>query len=468
MNTNGLAHVKRRVLSGFVAGSLGPAVSTFIQLVTVPLMLKGWGAALYGEWLVISAIPTYIALSDLGFASVAANEMTMQVAANDRAGAVKTYQSVGVLIASLSSLIVLLFSIAAMILPVRSLLNTPDLHQSELRMTLMLLAAYAALTLQSGLVSAGFRCDGHYPFSVSFQNGMRLLESVVSCGLVLSGTRPTIVAVGLLNCRVLGLLLGNFVLHRWSPWLKLGFSEATSARIRTLFVPAVSMMAFPLANSISFQGTTLLVGHILGPVAVVSFSTLRTFTRFAYQLMESVKNSVWPELSIAFGQNNLALARSLHRRACQVALLLSVSTSVLLYVIGPQVYQHWTRNKVPFNAPVFSLLLGLVVTGTLWNTSSIVAVASNRHKQIAAVYLFATLVALGVGVALTEALGLTGTALSLFVVDLIMVSFVLRNCLHLVHDSLGAFLSSLFDFSPLVHLSRSAAFRYGRAETISK
>lgn len=468
MKTEALGQVKKRLMSGFIATLLGPVVTSFIQLVTVPLMLKGWGAHLYGEWLVISAIPTYVALSDLGFASVAANEMTMQVAAGDRAGAVKTYQSVGALIALLSSLILLLFSISAMLLPVRALLNTPDLNQSELRLTLIVLAAYAALTLQSGLVAAGFRCDGRYPFSVGFQNGLRFTESAVSCGLVLLGARPPIVAAGLLACRALGMLLGYVVLHRWSPWLKLGFSEATYARIRALFVPAVSIMAFPVAYSISFQGTTLLVGHVLGPVAVVSFSTLRTLTRFAYMLMESVKNSVWPELSIAFGQNNYGLARSLHRRACQFALFLSVSCSVLLYAVGPQVYQHWTRNKVPFNAPVFTLLLGLVITGTLWNTSSIVSVASNRHKRIASVYLLSTLAALFVGVVMTKAFGLTGTALSLYLVDLVMVSFVLRHSLQMVHDSLPPFLLSMLDFSPLLRLGRSTALRYGRAESVSR
>ncbi len=35
-----------------------------IQLVSVPVFLHFWGPKLYGEWLVLSAIPVYLGFTD--------------------------------------------------------------------------------------------------------------------------------------------------------------------------------------------------------------------------------------------------------------------------------------------------------------------------------------------------------------------------------------------------------------------
>jgi hypothetical protein len=79
--------VARRLISSFGATILGPAVTVLVQLVNVPVMLRFWGPELYGEWLLLSAIPTYLLLTDMGFGNVAGSDMTIRVNAGDREGA---------------------------------------------------------------------------------------------------------------------------------------------------------------------------------------------------------------------------------------------------------------------------------------------------------------------------------------------------------------------------------------------
>jgi hypothetical protein len=81
----GIAGTMRgRLIRGFGATALGPVVTAIVQIVSVPLFLHVWGAKLYGKWLIISAIPNYLALSDMGFATAACNDITMRVIADDR------------------------------------------------------------------------------------------------------------------------------------------------------------------------------------------------------------------------------------------------------------------------------------------------------------------------------------------------------------------------------------------------
>ena len=79
--------IKRRLMLGFASNSVGKLASTIITFVQVPVFFHLWAASVYGNWLIVSAIPTYLAFSSIGFGNVASNEMTMLNSAGDREGA---------------------------------------------------------------------------------------------------------------------------------------------------------------------------------------------------------------------------------------------------------------------------------------------------------------------------------------------------------------------------------------------
>jgi len=186
------------------------------------------------------------------------------------------------------------------------------------------------------------------------------------------------------------------------------------------------------------------IGTTLGPVAVVSFSTLRTLTRLNSQLIGMIKNALWPELSRAFGVGNIGLARRLHRYACQAALGLSVCGGVLLWIVGPFVYRLWIRQGVGFDASCFHVLLLVVVTNSLWDTSSVIPMSINAHCRIALTYSVAAVLSLGLAWVLALQFGIVGAAVALFVTDGWMTCLVLRTSLHHVQDHLKKFVPALF------------------------
>ena len=64
--------VARRLTAGFLASGMGQIWVVAIQVLTVPLLTLGWGGARYGAWLMISTIPTYVAIGSAGFGNEAA------------------------------------------------------------------------------------------------------------------------------------------------------------------------------------------------------------------------------------------------------------------------------------------------------------------------------------------------------------------------------------------------------------
>jgi hypothetical protein len=88
---NAAASPKRRVLQGLAATALSPVATIFIQLGTVPLLLKAWGAAKYGDWILLSAIPTYLGLTNMGLGDASGSDMTLRVGAGDTQGAISKF-----------------------------------------------------------------------------------------------------------------------------------------------------------------------------------------------------------------------------------------------------------------------------------------------------------------------------------------------------------------------------------------
>ena len=82
-----------RLARGLGANGLMQMSQLFMRLAEIPLLLSFWGAQGYGEWLMITALPTALALSDGGLTKTAQRQMTMQIAGQNEEGAIATYQS---------------------------------------------------------------------------------------------------------------------------------------------------------------------------------------------------------------------------------------------------------------------------------------------------------------------------------------------------------------------------------------
>src|SRR4030088_3738187 len=115
--------VERRLTLGFISNWLSKLASAIIQLIQVPVFLHFWSVPLYGEWMILNSIPAYLSFSNIGFGSVAGNEMTMMVARNDRDGALRVFQSCWWLISFICTATIVLLSGTLYYLPAGPLLR---------------------------------------------------------------------------------------------------------------------------------------------------------------------------------------------------------------------------------------------------------------------------------------------------------------------------------------------------------
>ncbi len=423
-----------RILHNLFAYTLAQGINTFGQLVLVPIFLYFWGKELYGEWLLLSTIPAYFAMNDIGFSHAGATEMTVLVARNQRTAALGVFQSIWILLNVTSLFLLIALAIVLTWIPVENWLNITNLSHQVSGLIILLLLLQTVVSQQTGMLLAGFRCEGAAALGVNWLNAVRMGEILLTAGAVVAGGKPLEVASVVLLVRLMGMALMRVHLYRSYPWLVLGWRHARFEEIRRLAVPAFAIMAFPLGNALKNQGIVIVIGRVLGPVGVVAFTTVRTLTNAVFQLMGIINHSVWPEMSAAFGAGNLHIARGLHRHSCRASFWLSLVSIAGLFFLGSWIYRIWTHGSLELNLPLFYVLLIVIVVNSLWYTSSMVPMAINRHQRTALWFLVGAGLALILATWMLPRWGLAGAGSALLAIDLVMLVQVLPNSLALLQD----------------------------------
>jgi len=431
---------------GFSSALVGKAAATVMQVVQVPVLFHYWGRSMFGVWVILTAFPTYLAFQNTGFGSVAGNEMTMLMARGEQNAALRAFQSCWWLISLMMGITGALLCVALYFLPMAKLLHLPEISEHDASWSLFWLGMALLFQQLEQLLQASYRCIARYSYGTFLKSGLSLIAFGVQLIPVMMGygVRTTAMVFAIANIAVT-LILCATVKHD-IPWISYGWSHASFAEIKRLTRPALAFMGFPIGFALNLQGSQMAVNYALGADAVAVFSTARTVSRLALQVVEMVKNTVWPELSIAFGAGNMELVRTLHRRACQVALFISLSVVAIVAALGPTLLHKWTLGKVPSSPGLVGLLLIVVVLYSLWSTSSTLVAAINLHERLATVYTFAT----GITVVLTyfaaRQFGLYGAAGSLLLSELIMDAYVLPSSLRISHDTWGGFLRAMVHY----------------------
>jgi O-antigen/teichoic acid export membrane protein len=442
---------QRRLILGFLSNWVSKLAGTVVQLVQVPVFLHYWSVNLYGEWMIVNAIPAYLAFSNIGFGSVAGNEMTMLEAAGNREGALRVFQSCWWLIAAICGATALLLTVVLLLVPVAGLLKLSVISEGDARWIILYLGLSVLLGQFEQLMGAAYTCVGRYPYGSFLKSMMSLAAFAAMMVPVALGRGPRTTALVFAAANMLGTVVFGALVRHDIPWLRYGWQHARRSEIRRMSAPAIAFMGFPLGNALNLQGTLLVVGYALGPLDVVIFSTARTVSRVALQMVQMVNITFWPELSLAYGAKDDNLLRTLHRRACQLALAVAVVIVAAMMSFGPWFLTHWTGGHVPPSRGLLSILLLVVVCYALWSTSSTLVAATNQHQRLALYYICGTSITIVFTYLLARRFGLYGAAASLLISELIMNTYVLPNSLRMTHDTMRGFLASLFRLPQALH-----------------
>ncbi|HDR9183017.1 lipopolysaccharide biosynthesis protein [Burkholderia vietnamiensis] len=405
------------VLSGVVANVFNQGITVIIQLASLPIFLHFWGAPRYGKWIVISAVPAYFAMSDIGIVSVAINKIGMLHARGEVEQANVTLQTAFV---GVTALLILGVLIGAAFL---FLFHSGT--QGE-PWALLLLVATALLNLYSGLFDAAFRVVNRYAAGVFLLSFARLGEWLATVACVASGGGIVAAAAAACGARAviqLAILLG---LRRANSGLQWGMSRSSFAELKSLLPQGAAFLGFPLGNALSIQGMTLVVGHFIGMREVVVFNAYRTLSRSITQLITTVSRAVWPRFSNLYARGLHREATELRRRAERSVAIVAAATFVLLVAFSRPLIELWGRGKLPYQPIVLISLLLVAFVTSLYQVKLVALMSTNRHTGVSTQFCAISAIAVGAGWALSFFIGMSGAIAAVVAAEIAIFISVTR------------------------------------------
>jgi O-antigen/teichoic acid export membrane protein len=418
------AGIIRRLILGFAATAFFQFVMVVLQLCLVSVFASRWGLALYGVWLILAAVPNYLALSGFGFATAAATDMTMKVAHDDFEGALTTFQTTWVAMLTCSSLICVLGLLGCWMLPDQFIGVQNVITPVTARFTLSFLIVYGLLCLQGDIFFAGLRCNGNFAVAMTVSALTYLSEGLIVGCMVILGGSPVAVAAAYATVRLVGVIILALTMQRYLPWLQVGMGHVSKREAKRLFAPSIAAMALPFSQACFLQGTVLAVGAGASPAAVATFTTVRTLTRTGIQLGTLFNQPMMPEFTNAYARKDRKQLAKLFLLTISTSALVLIPVAFVLFMFGPQIVSLWTRSVISPSWLLISLMTFSMLINGLWNPVSNLLLAMNFHHFYTYPYAALSFLSVALTYLLASHLGSIGGALSILILDIIMFTLV--------------------------------------------
>ncbi|WP_426221439.1 lipopolysaccharide biosynthesis protein [Pseudomonas sp. DWRC2-2] len=419
--------VLKRIVSGIGANSFGQVVNLLIQLVSVPVLIASWGFGAYSEWVVLSAIPTYLALSDLGVTTAASSKVVIW---HERgrlrvARAVYSTSFAFLLLAGFSVLLLAVGSLA--FFDLFSLLNLKSIRSGDGVLILSALTGYSLLCLLTNMISIRYRAFKVLPLSSFIMNVIRMLEW--SAALLCAYLTQSLVATSLmlLAVRLVGLVSKNLIAHRLGITLRFNPSMIGKRAFVTLIKPSIASLAFPIGLALNVQGLIILLSVLLSPAHAAIFGLYRTISRVLVQFSTVVNQSLWPEISYAFSIGDNQLVRKMIRYALKFSLPIACVMGALVVMYGGTIFDVWSGRKDDYSSSIMLVLIIGALTHVAWQVYWVALMATASYASFAVVFMLVSIASSLAVFCLAQDYGLLGVCYVLVATEVVLFGFAKRG-----------------------------------------
>jgi O-antigen/teichoic acid export membrane protein len=389
-------------------------------------MIRDWGLHEYGEWLILTAIPTYIMLSpDFGLAGAIVNQMAISTAEGNRAKAIILYRTSWFILTGMAICFALIGIFVA------DWVNWKSVGVTLLEKHAAAIIAWALVQLMLGqqyfLMTGIYRSARRNPRNGLLGSLGFVFYFLIGCIFLALRCDPVTYIAASVVSRALFLGIILIDARRIMPDFTLGIRGISLQAIKPYVVPGLGHAAMPLFNALQNEGMVLVVGAFIGPVSVAIFQTTRTAVNGVKNLAGLVSLAIGLEIPTLLGEGRLNSVRRLLVFNTQATLATAIGCLTVLGLFGGPIFRLWLHNTAVYSMPLVLIMLASMFPFSIAVSFLLFLQATNRIHRAALPLLLAALASLAVTALGCNLFGLNGAAAGLFVYEglaMIVVCFV--------------------------------------------
>lgn len=337
------ANVKKNIFASLFLKGISILTSFFL----VPLTIDYVSTELYGVWLTLSSILTWLGFMDIGFSQGLKNKLTEAIANEDwEKGKALVSTTYGMMIFIMIPLCIIL-EIMVPYVDWSSLLNIKPIYSDEIINAMYVCIAFACLQMIINVlvsVVAAFQ-------KVALSNSFMVIGNIISLLLIfiLKETIPPsleILACTLAAMPILVTIIASIVLFSG------GFKKVApsilyfkKAYIKELFGLGYKFFIINIQVVVLYQSTNILISNVSSPNEVATYNIAYKLLSSAMMVYTIITAPLWPAYTDAYVNRDYDWMKAM-RKKMQRVLLFSILLCLILVILSPVIYYLWIGDKV--------------------------------------------------------------------------------------------------------------------------
>lgn len=354
--------VKKNILASFVI----KGVSILTSFLLVPLTIGYVSAELYGIWLTLASILTWLSFMDIGFSQGLKNKLTEAIANNDwKKGKALVSTTYGMMVLIMVPICVLL-ELAIPLVDWTSLLNVNPMYAEEIVNAMYVCIAFGCLQMIVNVlvsVVAAFQ-------KVTLSNSFMVIGNVISLFLIFalkSIVPPSLVVLActLAAMPILVTLIASIILFSGSfKQVAPSISCFNKTYIKELFGLGFKFFIINIQVLVLYQSTNVLISYVSSPMEVTTYNLAYKLLSVSMMIYTIITVPLWPAYTDAYARGDYDWMKNMRRKMTKI-LLLSIGVCISIAMLSPFIYKIWIGNsvEVPF---VMTGMVCLYVMAYCW------------------------------------------------------------------------------------------------------
>ena len=342
-NVRSVAMKKNIILSLLIKG-----VSIAVSFLLVPLTLGYVNAELYGIWLTISSIVTWLHFLDIGFTNGLKNRLGESIALNN-------WEKGKALVSTTYSMMM------------AWCLNVDSVYNQAIEDAMYVLVICFCLQMILNVLTAVIAAFQKVALSSSFTVIGNVLSLIIIYFLTLL-CPPSLLALALAISAmpIIVLLIASFYFYNGkfknvSPSIKL----YNKKYVKDLFRLGSRFFLIQIQMLILYQSTNVLISNLSGPTDVTAYNLAYKYIGISMMVYTILLQPLWPAFTDAYTRKDFGWMKNIYNKMSKVYLI-CVVVVVLMILLSPIIYKIWIgdRAEVPF---IMTLLVGIYVLLHSWD-----------------------------------------------------------------------------------------------------
>ena len=440
------AGIIARLLHGTGAGAVAYGLGITSNLLLLPLYLRFWSVAVYGEWMALYSVVMYLGNLDLGVTAAAINAATMAYARKDWDSFKRvqgTAWATSLLIAGIGS--VLVISLSLFYFRVNRWLGLTVINERDARFVFCGLSIALLANIPGRQLIAVYTAIGRFATYQWLYNIFSVVSLVITAVALSLGARPVALAAVIGGTTLFTIAIAAGFLGWQGSGLLPRIRDADWRTARTLSVPTGQFGISMIATALTLQGPIVILSRALGGPAVALFTATRTVANVVRGTLTLLRAPLSPEFSAASVQPNYDALRRLFRIAVGIDVTIAICLTAGLWSGGAWLIRFWSRGRIHPDPMLLHLLLIAFLLEGFLQILSIAGWSTNRFHAVSLGQLATAVLSLILAIALLGRFGPSAIPLGAIVpLIAVMTPLSVRNASSEAHLTVRAVIGRFF------------------------